>query len=59
MAGYFPAISMNSLNFITTEDVIFPSFGGVAKIQRIFDGVVLQQQPFKQDLRIKLFLFLN
>jgi hypothetical protein len=40
MAGYFPAIFMNSLNFITTEDVIFPSFGGVAKIQRIFDGVV-------------------
>ncbi|EFK33120.1 Uncharacterised protein [Chryseobacterium gleum] len=58
MAGYFPAISMNSLNFITTEDVIFPSFGGVAKIQRIFDGWLLQQ-PFKQDLRIKLFLFLN
>ncbi len=41
MAGYFPAISMNKLNFITPEDVIFPSFGGVVKIQRIFDGVVL------------------
>jgi len=39
MAGYFPAIFMNSLNFITTKDIIFTSFGGVAKIQRIFDGV--------------------
>jgi len=28
---------------ITMGDVILPSSGGVAKIQRIFDGVVLQQ----------------
>ncbi len=44
MAGSFPAIFMialiSILNSITTEDEKFLSFGEVAKIQRIFDGVV-------------------